>query len=653
MTKKNKTISSCILLSTIMLLVLILCSSFSYAKDGKSTEYDGTSISGEYFNKVFSIVITDGDDLITNQTDSLEREKINDAIYNGTANKTYSLYDRFGGDITFMPYFGEYQIQTTILDRILQAYQKNEENIGLNYDMLKELFAGSAISNNSVYDNRPIVLSKDHVKYGFEDPRVYATEVAWKTGGDAAIGNTGLTFSKFMVNITSFFTGSKVFDKIDNFIQKVVKIGGENGPFNLIVKTTIYLLPLFLCFSVYFIVRDVMKYKNGKSGGLIFKNIFSILLSCVVISVFLANPFALNKLIRTTIGVFDDVIDTSLSVTGSDVVKSDSVENARTAALWETAVFDPWCNGMFQKSYKDLYTTYDKGEHGGMLPQSNDEIGTKNGPKHKRNSAKLTGDINVPLGGGVQVKNWAALAWSCQSLYHIDAVKVDKTEEKSKDGEAAKEQNKQNDQKQDDKNKSAIDLKATWPRSTRTLYNNDINVDNFRWIDAKMNISPLYTGDSTEGYPSYNISKSNRDANAYEQTFAAQGKESAFRGLLLLPLLIVGLKKFIKAFQLVVNSATIIGKSLGSMINPEKFALTDAFQKLFYNVKFFIWYSILIFIMIEMYKLLVPKGVIACLIWILISFYMIKNVPEFKLRNIKYKIRTTKAKIRNFGKTSF
>ena len=99
----------------LLITITIIISIFSFSLKVSAETGSDYSIIGDYFSKVFDIELDNGHNILDTEEDDKDREKINDSIYDGTSNKTYSLYDRFGSSLYFIPYFGEKRIETFVL----------------------------------------------------------------------------------------------------------------------------------------------------------------------------------------------------------------------------------------------------------------------------------------------------------------------------------------------------------------------------------------------------------------------------------------------------------------------------------------------------------------------------------------------------------
>jgi hypothetical protein len=579
-----------------MIILALLFPINAYAADQKD------SIQGDYFNKVFVISPNDGSGIFDTPASIAKRKDINNQILtNKTNGKTYSLFDRFGPDISFVPYLGETKIKTSLLDRFYTNFKHNDEGKVDLGDDVKALFEGSAISNNQVYTNRPDVLSKDDISSGNEDPRVYAYSGINSTAGDAALGNAYLSIAKVITSVTSWMSGSGLYNSVNDALNKVVS-SGFLKTVSSIVQT--YIPILIALFLIRLVMMGIKFAKGDESATKIIRISASAIISLSIILVMLVNPMVFNNSMNKFVTSFDNIFDSALNVTGDEVVKSDSNTNIREASLWEKTVFEPWTKGMFNRNYNQMYTQFDKDKNHTKLPQSHDDVKTSwtNGKK-KYDSADLTGDINVPVGNGKNIKNWAALAWSTQSVYHLDAV-----EDKDQAGGSTKTASSDN-------TKTSI-----WPVAKTTPMNTQIFVDNFRWIDAFLNISPEYTATDK-------VNKTYSNANGYTEHFTSGGFNALYRSILLLPILLLAFKKLRYSIEVVLSGFKLLMKSMGNLISPDRWPIGSNLKELFHSLYYLFWWTVMIFVSITLYITLIDKGGPGTLLWLILGIYMFMLSP--------------------------
>ena len=450
----------------LILVLIIVLSSFGallvYASDDEDDIY---SLYGDFLNRVFLIEPTDGAGIFEGSTQ--KRKEYNDKILVGEEVPRISLYDRFGGNISFIPYFGEEKFEISLVDKFYSNIKENNAEFSFK---IRDLFKSSdAQVNTVVYPDRPEVLSKEDHNSGKKDPRLDAY-MQLHTGGDAAVGNFYLYLSKIITSVVGFLSGNRLFEIASDIINYLIDSEFYTAVTNVIKTFT----PVFVSGFVIVLIISAKKFAFGEIGlSKILQNGLNFLVSLGILYAVISNPHILKPITDYTIGLVDTLFTTSLSHGDSEISSSDDPTYVIEATLWEKTVFEPWTMGMFGDEYKNLYTQYHNGP-GNKMNQSNDNI-TENwsGDEIRYSSTFHTGDIVVPLGNGREIRNWAALAWSTQSIYHIDAV----LESGSMDTVISDINN---------------GINRSWPLATTTPRNESIFIDNFRWLDAKLNISPGY-----------------------------------------------------------------------------------------------------------------------------------------------------------------
>lgn len=610
------------LIAVIFTLNLSFLSITAYADDSTTR-----SIVGDFFNKVFTVELTDGRTFMETDQDVREREKINQDIFDEEADVTYSLYDRFGGNINFIPYFGETKISTNLLDRFYDKWMDNDAELELNLDTIKMFFESPAISNNVIYEGRPNILSKEEIEGGSMDPRVYTYNGMSAVGGDAAVGNFFLNISNVATSFVAWLSGSGLYSTINNLWEDACNAGLQD----LLQSMVKFFLPLAICFFVVRLVMNAFATVRGTfSARNLVVNTACALVSLGLIFSLMANPTAFGNLFTNITSLFDQVLDDTLQVDTDEVVASSQTDNVREATLWKKTVFDQWCVGMFGDSYEHLYTVYDEDAYNHRngkinMSQSNDDVMTEwDDGTVRYNSAALTGDVQIPIGNGEIVRNWAALAWSTQSIYHIDAVKNEDTEA----NDDAVEQESQG--------------KDIWPRALTTPMNDQIYVDNFRWIDAKLNISPEY-------HDVEEVSMTYSNSNNYEQSFISSGLKSIYMTLLLIPIGILAFRKVYYMLLLVLAGVKLCIQSLLSLCWPSRYNLVQNIKNVCTPIYDYLWWSVIIFIAINIYDLMAGSNLLVDFVWILISIWLIKFRPIRTGRQVQQLLNLMSSKARYYG----
>lgn len=602
-----------IIITIISLLFLLIINSFA-------EESEFRSLIGDYFNKVFDIELNNGSNFLSSKDDLEKREKINNEIFNGNSNKYYSLYDRFGGDIKFIPYFGEIKIKISAIDVFYTLFANNELDKVISFKTIIDLLTAKGTSLNVVYKNRPDVLDSDAIKAGYKDPRVSAYNGISILGGEASLSNFLLAISKTIVNFTAWLSDSKLFVIVNDIFNNLV----ENIKNLLEILSSIFLTFGIIIFILALVSHVIKFIKNGNTTikQLIFKSI-NCLISLGIIYFIIQNPGAFSDIFTKSVRIIDEIFDSALNEAniGNEVINSSINDNIRIAYIWEKAIFNPWCNGMFQDDYNRLYTQFESNPNKIKMNQSHDDVLNwytyDNDIKY--NSKDLTGDITIPLGNGVYIRNWAALAWSCQSIYHIDAHPTNS------------EMNYSNT------------INNYWPKATTCPYNSNIYIDNFRWLDAKLNISPEYHKDGS-------IILNYTNSNLYQQTFLKEARKSLYLALLLIPIILISFKRFYYVIIIVSSGVRLWYYSIIGFFLDREYNILYNFKKIITPIYDYFWWSMICFINIILYKNIAGNNILSDIIYILISIYLIIMKPirtTQQLQMIKYKAKYAFNKIKN------
>ena len=576
----------CLLICTFSLSLLL---SLGFNSIEASAISDEKSIVADWINPVLNITINNGQGMFDSDESAKRREELNDSIYNGTSTGKSSLYDRFGGQISFIPYFGETKIQIGLLDKFYTLLLDNMEEFELSVDDILELFEGNtAISNNCIYEGRPNILSSEAITSGKKDPRVSAYSGISFVGGDAALGNFMLSVANGLTQFISWLSGSGIFKMMNEVVVKA-----SNSDLGVLLLDIIgYFLPFVIGITLIMTVSKSIKYAKGNlpDGRKFFQTIITYLISLGLIFSLAHNPTVFSNLFEKAVTLIDDEFDKALMMDSNEVVQSDNLENVRTALLWNKSIFEPWCYGTFGANYSNLYTQFDI-DHSGKMSQSNDDVKTPwTDGSTRYNSVDLTGDIVVPLSGGEEIRNWAALAWSCQSLYHIEAVEgsVNSGVRNPLDG---------------------------WPKATLTPNNTNIYVDNFRWLDAKMNISPEYVS-PTKVYMDYS------NSNKYTENFVSAGSDSIFLSLMLIPIAILAIRKIKQAVLIIFAGFRLCYYSIMNFVLQEDYDLILNIKKVLKPIYDYFWWSVIVFVAISLYIKLVGDNFIVNVVYVALVIYL-------------------------------
>lgn len=601
-----------------LIAITILATTLTVYADDHTTR----SIVGDYFNEVFGVELGDGTGFFDTDASKNKRAELNNKIFQDETTGTRSLYDRFGGGIKFVPYYGETKITTGLADRFYSKFADNDAEFSLSLDDIKKFFETPAISNHVVYDGRPNLLDDSSIENGARDTRVFAYGALNANGGCASMGNLPLMIGNFIVEVVSYLSGNQLFTKINDIWIQIC----DNGGSDLIKNIAAYFLPLVIAVSLFYLIRYIIKIIHGQASLRRFiPSLIGVMISLGLVFSLMTNPTAFSEAMNKVVGVIDDTLDKGLNFVSDEVIKSDDTSNIRTAYIWKTSIFEPWCQGMFGDKYENLYTQFDDDDSHKKMDQTNDDItGDFEVDEPRYSSAQHTGDVVVKIGDGEEIRNWAALAWSTQSIYHIDAVN-DATTEDNKNVILADEEKLQK-----------------WPKALHTVYNDQIYLDDFRWIDAKLDISPeYYSADNV--YLNYSKSKD------YEQHFIAQGTNALYLACLLFPIAILAIRKLKEALLLIVAGVRLCYYSLMNFILPDRYDVLHNLKKTFRPLYDYFWWSIIVFLAVVIYGKMVGHGIVSDLIWVAIGIYLNKFRPIRTPAQLIQAVNNVKQKTKEIG----
>ena len=547
-----------------------------------------SSIQADFVNKVFEVSLTDGSNAFTTKEDAKEREELNDAIYSGQDVGTRSLYDRFGGDIRFVPYLGEKKFKLSLIDTFYDNAKKDNELFSFS---LSDFWADrSAQVNNVVYPGRPDVVSETNYKEGWVDPRRAAYAPVSSVSGQASVANFYLSLAKNFTFLVAYLSGSGLYESLKQIWQSLTSSGFYEGVSDVFLS----LMPLLLAaFVVRFAYYTIKALKGEKSFSQLGAEALTVALSLGFIYLFAEEPDALSELGDFVVTAVDDVFTEVINEASDEVAKSDDHRYVVEANLWKKTVLDPWAKGMFDgRKYDELYTQFETDPSKTKMPQSNDAV-TESWPEGevRYNSAALTGDVKVPTSVDSFVRNWAALAWSTQSIYHIDA--VDRATDAS--GKA-------------------------WPRASTTPNNPQIYVDSFRWLDAKLDVSPEY-------YASDDVVKNYTGSREYKVSFVSAGFESLFMSLLLIPMLYVIMRRLWIMIQIIMIGVRLMMYSMIHIVYPVQFSPLHNLKRIGKSMYNYLWWSAILYIMIILFKELAGNSFIHNIIYLVLCILIIRYNP--------------------------
>lgn len=617
-------------------------------EEEKKVKQQLKSLKANLINPVFQVELSEGT-IINTDGEREKRKKINDEIILNNGKKTYSLYDRFGGNIQFVPYFGEAKIKTTLVDKIYTYLEDNDYNFEIKSKEIVDLIKKpQAYSNNIMYVGRPDVLTADDiVQGGKKDPRVSAWSPSNTSGLSAGIGNMNLTISEFITYFTAWLSGNKMYNTMENLWLKAWK--SDIGILVLTIFRIIFpMLGLTLLFGI---VKRGIQFAKGKTSfrGVIGYFITGIITAGVITS-FAADP---NKFlsISTQVATFaDEQFDKGLAINGSPIVKSDDTSNVRMASLWEETVFYPWVQGTFGTTYESLNQPDLKKSSKGLKLEGDKLEGKWEGTRY--NNLEVLGQPRVNLGQGKYIDNWAAFAWSTQSIYHISPNNYNDVKDvnEGQPDNRTEEQKKKDQSAKDNYDKAGVTsynnkkiTDVSWPIAPTTPMNDQIYLDSFRWIDAKLNVAQGYNG----SYDEKNKTDNYNTGRAYTEDFIKQGFNALFASLMLLPIAIMGFKKCKQSVLVLAGGVIFLYNCCKWFFVPTGYGLGSNFKRLAASTGWYLWYSLITYMMITIYKLTAHGNALALLIWITISLYLLFLQPPESFGDVKKRFNNFRLKLMN------
>lgn len=614
------------------------------------SKIDIRSLQLDFFMPMFSKKINDGRSPFEPEEETKARLQRNNSVYLGRnieedtdgklkSTQYYSLYDLFGPNISFVQYYGEEQLRIGFPDK-LYTYITTldvEEDINLFSEVktIAELLLSTPSGNyNAWYDGRPIVGSKS-----YNDPRVFIYQYNGNTpfsSAEVGIANFYLNIAKTITDIVNVFVSNTLPKQAYHILLDI--FSKENfKPIHDMITELFFLVGITLIFFILKKAFTIFKGHQSLKQGVM--QLGSSIISLMFVILCITQPQTLIKIAYQVLSFSDtiaaDAFNRWADSEDNDVVKSGSMDNVLAATLWDKSIFTPWCKATFNgREYNQLFTKYSEKPESEQLRQSSE-------------SQKATGDIGVPTGVTQEhvIKNWAALAYSCTSIYHQDAVTYDEIWQKDYTEKARFNNNdvtwpnpegRSNTSSSD----SAVDNKKL------LLYNSsNIYKDDFRWIDALLNV-----GKKDETYVSdYDASYKNPDTVArvsevvntangtdgyadwtYNCDSIGQGWDAIIRSLFLIPVLIIAFIKFTIFVKAILALVRLFAHALMNTFQPDEdqYNIASNFKNLLNDILSYYLYTIYLVIGIFLYLMCVGKGILMAIIFLVITIYLIKTTPK-------------------------
>lgn len=548
------------------------------------------AVKQELFAPVTDIKLTDGSILATTNDEKTERLEWNSEILKTTSvdgtstGAVHSLYERFGPKLQFMEYLGETTYNIELVDHIVSAATEDKiDEISITDDIVR--YDSHIYLSTVVYKNRPPALDEDMLKNGYMDSRVVAYKNLMKIGKLYTLVHAKwiLGFSSFLVGIINLFIDNHFFVFILNTFKTIV----ESDAWKMVDVGVNFILGIFILFYIVSLIKHAIGYARGKSGetlGVFITRWLVGIFAIGLVAVFIAQPSAMLDRAGKIINFSDRLINENIAEVKKDdpVIYSETGEYTMQAMVWETALFDPWCKAIFGREYDKCYTQYADVSNDKKLPQSYEPDHEHPDPANSDDSeifydsAGCTGDVFVDLGGGKLERNWAAYALSTMSIYHIGYEVYE-----------------------DEKDTSQF---THFPNALTSYRNKNLYADTFRWIDAKMNISPQYFVDDAEG-ASFNSYGESVDftTHYYKHSWEMLWKALLLAGLL--PVIILRLKAFLGLLYVTIKG---IYYSLVELAKENQ-GLNRFWDDLQENFFEYIYRSIQLYILLFIYTSLVSQ----------------------------------------------
>lgn len=587
-----------VLLATLLMTISLVVPRAARADDGDEEQTEITvdpmsddatrSFQKDYFMGILYKKLTDGKGLFDFDGSELQKRKdVNNEIANTDADcKKHSLFDRFGGNVFFEMYLGEEQVKTGLADKVYTAVVHDAQGTFSIADAIDLILRKDAVYTDTYYQNRP------PLKNDGSDPRVetYQNLGGITTAAAALCGlsNYLLGTSKVIVSIVSYLASGKYVTQVADLLRAFV--GSET--YQMIASLIKIVLSVGAIALIFFAVRSLLSFLRNPKTSLIkfILQLFGCLVSMGFILVLITSPTAFINLSEKLLSIGDIVTAQSLADMAKDdeIVSSDSLDNVVEATLWKEAVFKPWVRGTFGAEYENLYTTYS--QMGNKWEVDND-------------AASAYGDISVKRSHNEadDVKNWAALAYSCSSIFHLNSME----KEENSAGE--------------------------WPKATFVGESQYLYTDDFRWIDASYKVGQ-YKNTEDKNLSEY------KDTESHNFDGLIQGRNSIWLAVLLIPVGIIGFKKMLAALRGLASFAIFLFRSCVNVVSPgnDEYNVLANIEICLFAIRDYIFYCVLIIAGISFYRAFgTNANFLLQLLYFCLAIYMATMKPQEILAKCK------------------
>lgn len=414
-------------------------------------------IDEEFFMNVFTLPPTshgafldDYDYLKTNAT----------ILANPDAGKVYSLYDRFGANISFFDYHGEFNADVGAKDQIFTWMVNGDTSFSIQ--KLIDLFNGPPAHKTptDTYNGRT------EVENSFKDPR-YAIKSSRGTVDFS--GQFATHYGNYLFETTVKYplltTGALLDDGLS--IKILDMMCDDQSILKIFIDSTkdVVLLIGVLGFMVR-IVSLFIQYSKGRAGiKELGKNFGGFLLAMLIIAMLVAQPTFPAKIAKSMVTATNSLINAgSSTLNTSPISEGSDSSHISTAIIWDHAVMRPWMKANLGLS------SYDEGN-----------ITTGSAPSNTSWPVENDIKISVPRGGGKYEANIAAMWYSIMNDYHIEL-----------DADARKQQLEASSDSKKSASSKSIEQQITdqtfkWPFAEKAK--SFLYVDSFRVIDTMLNVN--------------------------------------------------------------------------------------------------------------------------------------------------------------------
>ena len=571
------------------------------------TGIDDKTILGELGNPTVLLSVNSGflinedyEKTMTSKNEEVYKDYISTRKGNGSTSQKYSLYELYGEDIHWYRYLGEITMNPELVDHIYSAVEQKRTKLLKSPTTV--FYEPTNYLSCNVYNGRPVVLSSSDEG---TDPRNITMLGGFFNGYHYILGCLDMAAAKYIVAFFSLLCGPALMELIFDVLTFVE----TSEVWDVVGPVVILILAFATMAFIVSLVKLGIKYSKGNSSMKEVLTRFFVGFICFGLAFCsVARPTIFNDLILKGVTCIDQIFNYSLQQTikDDDVICVSDPDMATSAALWKTAIFGPWCRGQFNGlEYDELYTNYaenlDKGQS--AMPQSNEEADPINPSEEPYfNSTLLTGDVTVPVGGGYELRNWAAYLYSCGSVYHID--------------------HSLSEMNLDDIDEN--DLEINFPTCNTTARNKEINADLFRVIDAQMDISPQY-------YQDGKVIRNYTNSHVLHNKYLFEGLIMLFNTLCLGIMIPVLIKKLISFIMLLVTVIKLIFYTIKELFKPGE-GLKEFGDSVKKHATDYFVSSLKLTIMLTFYMLFIDQGMLKLFIYIVLCLVVL----GFNIKDARY-----------------